>query len=104
MREAPVGIEPTMAVLQTAALPLGHGAQHLGPVDCTTRAPRQTKSASGVPSSTPLARSTRTTISQVLQTGMLFIITQQLQPCCIIIIMQLQVAWIMAIIAGSPLV
>jgi hypothetical protein len=102
MREAPVGIEPTMAVLQTAALPLGHGAQHLG-VDSTTRAPRQTKSASGVPSSTPLARSTRTTIGQLLQTGMLFIITQQLQPCCIIIVMQLQVAWIMAIIAGSPL-
>ena len=25
--EAPVGIEPTIAVLQTAALPLGHGAQ-----------------------------------------------------------------------------
>jgi hypothetical protein len=29
-REAPVGIEPTMEVLQTSALPLGYGAgRHL---------------------------------------------------------------------------
>ena len=60
--------------------------------------------ASGVRSSTPLARSTRTTIGQLQQTGMLFIITQQLQPFSIIMTMQSQHSWIMAIIWGSPLV
>jgi len=56
------------------------------------------------PLPTPLAHSTRVTIGQLLQTGMLFIITQQLQPCCIIIDMHSHDAWIIAIIAASPLV
>jgi hypothetical protein len=54
--------------------------------------------------STPLARSTRTTFGQLLQTGMLFIITQQLHPFFIIMVMQSQHDWIMAIMAESPLV
>jgi hypothetical protein len=54
--------------------------------------------------STPLARSTRTTFGQLLQTGMLFIITQQLHPFFIITVMQSQHDWIMAIMAESPLV
>jgi hypothetical protein len=46
----------------------------------------------------------RTTFGQLLQTGMLFIITQQLQPFFIIMVMQSQHDWIMAIMAESPLV
>ena len=43
------------------------------------------------------------TFDQLVQTGMLFIITQQLHPCCIIIDMHSHDAWIIAIIAASPL-
>jgi hypothetical protein len=99
--EAPVGIEPTIAVLQTAALPLGHGAQRLGRF---SHHPRRGKKKTRVASGQRHSRSTRTTIAQLLQTGMLFIITQQLHPCCIIIDMHSHAAWIIAIIAASPLV
>ena len=49
-------------------------------------------------------RAARTTFGQLLQTGMLFIITQQVQPFFIIMVMQSQHDWIMAIMAASPLV
>ena len=49
-------------------------------------------------------KAARTTFGQLLQTGMSFIITRQVQPFFIIMVMQSQHDWIMAIMAASPLV
>ena len=81
----------------------GFIATHRSHASPPSGTPQSDKTSEWRPLPTPLAHSTRVTIGQLLQTGMLFIITQQLQPCCIIIDMHSHDAWIIAIIAASPL-